>query len=51
MYGLLELLLTPGEGFVATALLEMYLVRRVVMFSILILPAVYECVCVCARVY
>ncbi len=41
MYGLLGLLLTSGENFMSTAPLEIYLQRKMVMRSTLILPAVY----------
>ncbi len=41
MYGLLWLLSTSGENFMSTAPLEIYLLRKMVKCSILILPAVY----------
>ncbi len=41
MYGLLGLLPTSGENFKSTAPLEIYLLRKMVTCSILILPAVY----------
>ncbi len=40
MYGLFGLLPTSGENFMSTALLEIYLLRKMVTCSILILPAV-----------
>ncbi len=42
MYGLLGLLSTSGEKFKSTAPLEIYLLRKIVTRSILILPAVYS---------
>ncbi len=41
MYGLFGLLPTSGEHFKSTTPLEIYLLRKIVMCSILILPAVY----------
>ncbi len=41
MYRLIGLFLTSGEHFMSTAPLEIYLLRKMVMCSILILPAVY----------
>ncbi len=41
MYGLFGLLPTSGENFKSTAPLEIYLLRKIVTCSILILPAVY----------
>ncbi len=43
MYGLLGLLPTSGDNFMSTAPLEIYLLRKRVPCSILILPAVYMC--------
>ena len=40
MYGLLGLLPTSGENFMSIAPLEIYLLRKMVTCSILILPAV-----------
>ncbi len=40
MYGLFGLLPTSAENFMSTAPLEIYLLRKMVMCSILILPAV-----------
>ncbi len=40
MYGLLWLLPTSGENFMSTAPLEIYLLRKMLVCSILILPAV-----------
>ncbi len=42
MYGLLGLLPASGENFKSTAPLEIYLLRKMVTCSILILPAVYR---------
>ena len=41
MYGLLGLFPTSGEDFMSVAPLEIYLLRKRVMCSMLILPAVY----------
>lgn len=41
MYGLLGLLPTSGKNFMSIAPLEIYLLRKMVMCSILSLPAVY----------
>ncbi len=49
MYGLLGLLPTSGDNFKSTAPLEIYLLRKTVTCSILILPTV--CVCMCVYIY
>ncbi len=45
LYGLLGLLPTSGENFMSTAPLEIYLLRKMVTCSILILPAVRKKLC------
>ncbi len=42
MYVSLRLLPTSGENFMSTALLEIHLLRKMVMCSVLILPAVCD---------
>ncbi len=56
MYGLLGLLPTSGEYFMSTAPLEIYLLRKMVTCSILILPAIYiytsiKCRYVCIDIF
>ncbi len=41
MYGLFGLLPTSGENFISTAPLEIYLLRKMVMCLILMVPAVF----------
>ena len=49
MYGLLGLLPTSGENVMSIAPLEIFLLRKMVTCSILILPAVYIYLCVCVN--
>lgn len=44
------LLLTFGLNFMSMALLEMYLLRKLVTSSILILPVVHPCVLSCLNI-